>query len=86
MWHLRMRRDAARKSPSPEEASSLPRAAPSHHNPPSPTGSRTTEFWRGQLVFFAEGRNASTEDRLTPDQALTATTTWLCGTGSNDRV
>lgn len=81
------REDAARESQGPEGASSP--STPQRHpvTPcPGPTGSRTTEFWRGQLLLFAEGRNASTKDRLTPDQALTATTTWFCGTRSNDRV
>lgn len=84
-WHLKMRRDAARESPGPEEASSLPTPKPSPQ-PSKPHRLQDHRVLGGQLPFFAKGTNASTEDGLTPDQALTATTTWLCGTGSNDRV
>ena len=80
-----MRRDAARESPGPEEASSLPTPKPSPQ-PSKPHRLQDHRVLGGQLPFFAKGTNASTEDGLTPDQALTATTTWLCGTGSNDRV
>ena len=64
----------------------LPPRPPPVTPPASPTGSGTTGLWRGRLLLFAEDRNTSTKDRLTPEQALTAITTWLCGTESNDRV
>lgn len=85
-WHLRMRGGRCRGEPGPKGAScpaSLhPRAlpSPSGHQPPTHR-LRTTEFWRRQLLLFVEGRNASPKARLTPDQALAATTTWLCGMG-----
>ena len=69
------------ESLSPEEASSLPAAEPSQ-----PHRLQDHRDLERTMLLFAEGRNASAEDRLTPDQAFTATTTWLCGTGSNDRV
>lgn len=63
----------AGESPSPEEASSLPRAPPAQ-----PQGLRDHSVLERTIKVAG--------DRLTPDQALTATTTWLCGTGGNDRV
>lgn len=58
-----------RESLGPEETSIThtlcPPITPPIAPPPSPTGS-----WGGQLLLFAEGRDASAQDRLIHDQAL----------------
>lgn len=65
IWYLRMRGGAAGRAWALRKHFLHPYSAPPVTPPSSPAGS-----WRGQLLLFAEGRNASTRDRLTPHQAL----------------